>query len=132
MLVCFEFWCLTKNSLFQRNWAFATNSNFLILISWQPDGGNAWYFKLRLFDLTEFIVWNIKRLRNWVAKMKVLENQSMWQRLNSFVTNACNQFICKNNGKCRKLRHDSNSAGVIQSPSSFWQVNPSGRRESTD
>ena len=35
-----------------------------------------WYFKHRLFDLAEFIVWNIKGLR--------LENQSMWQKLNSF------------------------------------------------
>ena len=29
----------------------------------QPDHQNVWYFKLRLFDLTEFIVWNIKGLR---------------------------------------------------------------------
>ena len=43
----------------QRNWVFATNSNCLILISWKPNGGNPWYFKVRLFDLTEFIVWNI-------------------------------------------------------------------------
>ena len=43
----------------KRNWVFATNSNFLIPISRQPDGGNPWYFKLRLFDLTEFIFWNI-------------------------------------------------------------------------
>ena len=35
-----------------------------------------WYFKHRLFDLAEFLVWNIKGLR--------LENQSMWQKLNSF------------------------------------------------
>ena len=25
----------------------------------QPDGVNLWYFKFRLFDLAEFIVWNI-------------------------------------------------------------------------
>ena len=25
----------------------------------EPDVVNLWYFKLRLFDLTEFIVWNI-------------------------------------------------------------------------
>ena len=49
--VAFEF--------FQRNWFFVTNSNFLILASLQSDDVNLWYFKLRLFDLTEFIVWNI-------------------------------------------------------------------------
>ena len=43
----------------ERNWFLVTNSNFLILIILQPmghDGANLWYFKLRLFDLTEFIV----------------------------------------------------------------------------
>ena len=39
----------------QRNWVFATNSNFLIFISLQPDILNLWYFKLILFDLTELI-----------------------------------------------------------------------------
>ena len=28
-------------------------ANFLIPISWESDGGNSWYFKLRLYDLTE-------------------------------------------------------------------------------
>ena len=32
---------------------------FLIPISIQPNGVNLWYFKLRLFDLTDFIVWNV-------------------------------------------------------------------------
>ena len=31
---------------------FATNPNFLIPISLQPDGVNPYYFKIRLFDLT--------------------------------------------------------------------------------
>ena len=30
----------------------------LIPISLQPDSVKLWYFKLRLLDLTEFIVWN--------------------------------------------------------------------------
>ena len=34
------------------NWVFATNSNFLIPISLQPDGVGLWYFKLTLFYLT--------------------------------------------------------------------------------
>ena len=41
------------------NWVFATNSDILIPISLQLDGVNRWYFKLRIFDLMEFIVWNI-------------------------------------------------------------------------
>ena len=53
----------------QRNWVFVTNSNCLIPISLQSDDVNIWYFKLRFFILTEFIVWNIKGLRHWVAKI---------------------------------------------------------------
>ena len=48
---------------------FVTNSNCLIPISLQSDYVNLWYCKLRLFGLTEFIVWNIKGLRLWVAKI---------------------------------------------------------------
>ena len=33
------------------------------------------YFKLSLFDLTEFIDWNIKGLGKLVAKVRGLENQ---------------------------------------------------------
>ena len=43
------------------------------------------YFKFRLLDSTLFIVWNINGVRRWVAKLKGLENQSLWQRLNSFL-----------------------------------------------
>ena len=52
---------LLKNM--ERNWVFATNLIFLILISLQPDGVNLWIFKVRLLDLTEFIIWH------WVAKV---------------------------------------------------------------
>ena len=41
----------------QRNLVFATKSNFLIPISFQPGGVksvNLWYFKLRLSDLKDF------------------------------------------------------------------------------
>jgi len=52
----------------KRNWVFATKSNFRIPISLQPDDENLSYVKVRLFNLTEFMVWNIKgRLRHWVA-----------------------------------------------------------------
>ena len=43
----------------QRNWVFATKSNFLKQISLKPENVNLWYFKLRSFDLTKSIVWNI-------------------------------------------------------------------------
>ena len=43
----------------QKNWVFATNSNELIPISLQHDGVNLWYLKLRFFDQTKFVVWNI-------------------------------------------------------------------------
>ena len=42
-------------NILQRIWVFATTSNLLIPISYQPDG--VYYFKLRSFDQTEFIVW---------------------------------------------------------------------------
>jgi len=40
------------------------------------DGGNHWYFKLILYDPTEWIVWNIKGLQHCIAKISGLENQS--------------------------------------------------------
>ena len=41
------------------DWVFGTNWNFLITIYLQPDDVNLWYSKLRLFELTQSIVWNI-------------------------------------------------------------------------
>ena len=69
----FKVFCLSPYTTLQRNWVFVTNSNYLIPISLQSDDINLCYFKLRLLDLTEFIVWNIKGLRHWVAKIKRLE-----------------------------------------------------------
>ena len=40
----------------------------------EPDGENLWYFKIRLYDPTEFIVWNIQGLRLQVAKIKGLKD----------------------------------------------------------
>ena len=59
--------------------------SFVKPISLQPYDVNLWYFKLTLFDLIAFIVWNIKGLQDWVATTLKLENQSLWQKLNSFV-----------------------------------------------
>ena len=39
-----------------------------ITLSLQPYSIHLWQFKLRIFDLTEFIVWNIKGLHHWVPK----------------------------------------------------------------
>ena len=53
-------------------------------LSLQHDDINFWYLKLRWFDLTEFIIQNIKGLRHLVEKILILENQSLLQRLNLF------------------------------------------------
>ena len=34
-----------------------------------PSGVNLWFFKLSLLDLAEFIVWNNKGIKHWVAKI---------------------------------------------------------------
>ena len=48
---------------------------FLIPLSLEPDGViNLWYFKLRLFDLTDFILWNIKLYDIWLQKYRNLKN----------------------------------------------------------
>ena len=52
----------------QRNCVFATNPNFIIPKSQQPDDAYLSYFKLTLFDPPEFIVWNIYGLRHFVLK----------------------------------------------------------------
>ena len=59
-------------------------SEFIIPISLKFNGANLWYFKLTLFDIITVIVWNIKGLRDWVATILKLENQSLWQELYSF------------------------------------------------
>ena len=43
----------------ERNWVFATNPNFIIPISQQPDDVYLSCFKLALFDPQELLVWNI-------------------------------------------------------------------------
>ena len=47
----------------------------------QPDPVNILYFKLGIFNLSEFLVWNGKGLQERVAKILGLENQSLWQKL---------------------------------------------------
>ena len=43
----------------ERNSVFATNLHSVIPVSNQSDGVHLWYFKLRLFSRTKFIVWII-------------------------------------------------------------------------
>ena len=80
LLTILIFWWL-------RNWVIATNLDFLIPISSQLDDVNLWYFKIRLCDPTEFIVWNIKGLQHWVAETKRIKNVSLLQELSSFIQN---------------------------------------------
>ena len=65
----------------QRNWVFATNPNFIIPISQQPDDAYISYFKLILFDPLEFIDWNTYGLRhldrNWDLKIRVRGKDSI-------------------------------------------------------
>ena len=80
------------------NWVFTTKSNFLMLVSLQPDCINILYFKLKHFDLTEFIVWNIKGLQHRVAQISRFENQSLWQKLSSFETRSEKKAVHWNYG----------------------------------
>ena len=84
-----SFWEERELSLFQK-------LNFLISIFLEPDDVNLWYFKLRLFDLTEFLVRNNYDVRPLVAKIERLENLSLWQRLNSFGIVNCNSGFAPN------------------------------------
>ena len=57
------------NWSFKRNWVFATNSNFLIYISLQPNVVDFWYFKLWYLLVKIILVWNIKGLHHPVAEI---------------------------------------------------------------
>ena len=76
-------WAVELYSLLLKNKflgiEFLPQTQLLWSISLQPGGD------IRIFDPTEFIVWNIKGLRNWDAKNKEVENQNLSQRLNSFL-----------------------------------------------
>ena len=53
MKACIEFFKFVKERVLSQTQIF-------ILISLKLGDINLWYFKLRLFDLKEFIVWNIR------------------------------------------------------------------------
>jgi len=68
----------------QRNWVFVTNSNLLSPISLQSDRVNLWYFKLWLFNIMEFIIWNIWGLKHLVTKI-LWKDWIPFQRLGRFL-----------------------------------------------
>ena len=53
----------------QRNWVFATNSDFLITISLEPNVEDPRYFKLWTLLDQIFWAWNIKGLQHQVPKI---------------------------------------------------------------
>ena len=68
------------------NRVHATNSDFQITVSLQPNVKDTRYFKLWI-QLDQIIyVWNMNGLRHQVAKTKVLENLNLWQWFNFFVS----------------------------------------------
>ena len=76
-----------SSSLFShsvRNLVFATNSNFLLTLSSQPDGVNLLYFKLRLFDL--IIVLNIKEPKFMIHEYSFLNIINFPLYINSLKT----------------------------------------------
>ena len=74
----------------------------------QPDGVNLWYFKFRLFDPTNFIVWNIKGLRHQVHKIKEI-------RKSKFVTINTNSLVISA-VKVKSLNGLGSSLPVIRAP----------------
>ena len=68
-----------------EHWPQTQNFQYFLYFS-LPDGAKFIIFQtFLLFYLTECIAWNIYGLRHWVAKIKGLENQSWWQKLNFLV-----------------------------------------------
>ena len=74
------------------NWAFAINSDFLLIISLQS---NVVDLDISSYEFFQISVRNINNLHNKVAKIKGLESLSLWQKLNFFIYNF---FMCEN--KC--------------------------------
>ena len=69
----------------QRNWVFATNSDFIINISLEPNVADLRYFKLWILLDQIIWVWNIKGLRHRVLKILRFKYLILFQWLNSFV-----------------------------------------------
>ena len=85
----------------------------------QPDGVNFQYFKLKLFDQTKFIVWNILGIWLWVAKIVGFENQRFLSSklfyenmvlLNSELPCFCSSKLIDSLENCRWKNGDNNNA----------------------
>ena len=77
----------------QRNWVFATNSDFLITLSLEPNVADLRYFKLLILLNLIIWVWNIKGLQHRVLKILRIKYLILFKRLNSFVFNAGLELI---------------------------------------
>jgi len=69
----------------QRNWVFATKSDFMITISLETNFIDLRYFKLWILLNQIIRVWNIKGLQLRVLKILMFKYLILFQRLNSFV-----------------------------------------------
>ena len=75
---------LSINITRQRNWVFATNSDFLITITLEPNVADLRYFKLWILLDQIIWVWNIKGLQHRVLIILRFKYLILFQRLNSF------------------------------------------------
>jgi len=86
----------TTTILKQRNWVFATNSDFLITISLEPNVADLIYFKLWILLDQIIWVWNIKGLQLRVLKISRFKYLILFRRLNSFAMYLmCVSCVCK-------------------------------------
>ena len=67
-----------KKHFLQRNWVFATNSNFPILISWQPLSVNFWYFNIILQWNWVFKFSNPNILVTFKCKPLIFQTRIIW------------------------------------------------------
>ena len=79
--LCFSHKGATRS---QRNWVFATNSDFLFIISLEPNVVDLRYFKLWILLDRIIWAWNIKGLQHQVLKILRFKYLILFQRLNSF------------------------------------------------
>ena len=104
---------------------FFKNSNFLIHISMNSDVVNLWYFKLILFDLTEFISFGCKNS----VPLNVLKEFWVVNKCFTFLGNFINhsffyKFYCLTRRKAKlynieQILLQNNCLDIIKCP---WQV----------
>ena len=80
----------------ERNWAFVTNSDFLIPISLQPNVVDLRYFKLWNILKQIIWVWHIKGLHYQVAKIvRTRKFEFVTKTLISFwISSSCGMYLC--------------------------------------